>query len=74
MNRLYADQLLSDEKLVGSSRENLIRLARYLNIHESENMTHKQLVAIVRWRVSCKPMLSKKQSSESIMLWDNLTV
>jgi hypothetical protein len=47
------DYNISVEKLKNSTHENLLRLARYIGLrHDLEEMSHRHLARLVRWRVT----------------------
>lgn len=66
------NQLLSLDKLEASTPENLLRLARSLYINVGD-LTHIQLANLVHSRLMFSALVSPKQRSEYIMLWEDLT-
>lgn len=64
--------LISWQTLVASNPISLSRLARSLYINV-DGMTHLQIVNCVHSRLMSPPLVSPKQRSEYVMLWENLT-
>jgi hypothetical protein len=47
------DYNISKEKLMNSTHENLLRLARYIGLkYDLEEMSHRHLAKLVRWKLT----------------------
>lgn len=48
---------ISVRELKNSKHENLVRLAKYLKLHCLDNMSHRQLAKLIRWRLTREGMI-----------------
>lgn len=48
---------ISIRELKNSKHENLVRLAKYLKLHCLDNMSHRQLARLIRWRLTREDMI-----------------